>query len=363
VAGGDNAINLYTGSAKVEEIQLGTLAASEGSLTASGEISSQQFDLSDNILKELAATDDALRKIKNNYMNFDPATKEYVEIGPFFQWTADIAGTVNKNPTLTLDTNQYFGYGLYFSTNRKDMGLDSLCGEGSATHKAMKLLPPAAIQKKGYGANATTETITELSNAGAGAIKTAAGSRQECMGTSFYAHSENGSGGFNWGGLVGAVAKGYWDLFLANQKVGRFDMAATYPFDAEGKPRTYLPALKITVDGSGKVTAITADLYLYIGGTLVQVTDLSAFKKVVESVQFSFTERVNDQQFELLATAKIPETGGTLTVDMSEFKDAWYWVDDENQAVTGGRKISDGAFFYNMYGSSFRFEYRRAQAQ
>lgn len=357
--GNAEALNLYTNELQTNTIDLGNVSENGDTFTAENPIKDGDFAIATAVLEELAATDDALRSIKNAYMNTNPDTGETVELRPYFQWTQSLDGAIDS--FTGADAAVYFGYGFYFDTNRKDMTLDVICNDGAANHKPMKLAPPSPIILGSHndpGAQDGTE-VTELNSSGVGEVKNALDTRLECGGGTFYAHGDSKypGVGWNWGGIKGPIAKGYWDLFFGTEKAARFDLAAIYPFGADQKPVIYLPSFKITTSGT-KITKVEVKLYRYIGGVLTEITDLTAFRRVANWFGMSFTSFSGTSQKEEYKTFDVPASGSVLTPDLATYEMNWHISDT---AVPEGSRVEAFAFQYNLYGSDYRFELRPGQ--
>ncbi len=362
VSGGDPAMNLYTSALKAEKLELGELTTESSDLNSSKEISSDDFaDISENVLKELATTDDALRKVRNNYMNYDPEEKSYIDVMPFFQWAAPLESTINAfSSAITLD-DFYYGYGLYLTTTRSDFALEGICSKTGSDFKKIRLIPPTSVNAA-HGFGDTPVPYTSFGNGfvGGSTIRSSGGSRKECMMDAFYAYSQNNSVGFNWGGMVGPIASGFWQLTLNDDVVGKFELASLYPFDANNKPKIYVPSIKMIPNSTThKITSIAIEMYVYdqLEG-FIKVTDLTAFKKVTSEMGFSFTEQSGNDQFEDLQQVKFPSSGYTITVDPTIYSTNWIYSTDHDTAVSSGKRVDIIAFQYIMYGNTYRFEYR-----
>ena len=360
----ENALNLFTSAYKDKTMELGDLTSENGQLIAAKSFTEEEFtDLSTEVLEELAKTDDALRSARNNFMNYDPETKEYMESLPYFQWNSVISPAINQFSPVTDTTFNYNGYGFYFSAVFNGFTLESLCLNSDESFKAIKLVPPVPVST-GTGDN--TQTVSEFTNAAnpgeTPVINQGNGSRKECSGGGVYGYTypEYPEVGFNWGGLNGAISEGYWKFYIEDQLKAQFDFAAVYPFDANDKPLVYIPSVKISVDPPTKeVFAVDIELYLYKNGSYQKITDPTAFKKIAANLGFSFTEH-GDGGAQIEDYKEIEFIGGeTLQLDLTKFNHRWFYTGDSSTTFESGKRLDKIAFQYEIYGSSFRFEYRQ----
>ena len=193
------------------------------------------------------------------------------------------------------------------------------------------------------------------------------GSRRECADAGIYGYTypEYPEVGFNWGGFKGPITPGYWGFYVDEELKAKFDFASVYPFDANDKPLVYVPSVKISIDETNqKVNRVEVELYLFRDDQYVKVTDPTAFKKIASSVGFSFTQADGSAgQIEDYREIEKTFQEQTLQIDLAQFNHEWHYADSNSVNLDSGKRLDKIAFQYEIYGISYRFEFRRKLEQ
>ncbi len=120
---------------------------------------------------------------------------------------------------------------------------------------------------------------------------------------------------------------GTWSLKLGGEKVAAFDLAAASPFDAEGKPKIYIPSIRIHKGTNNKITKVEMKWFLFdrTTGAFALVTNLTAFKRSLEEqVTLAVTDYSgkdgNTARMEAFVSAGDADVNGMITFDASKFQ-------------------------------------------
>lgn len=246
-----------------------------------------KFDLSAEVLDELARTDDILRYVKNVIANTENDGSSYWSIEYFHVWYGSASNF--KNNYSSVNNFTYNGYGFYMGGKYADLTFDQMCSPTSSiSHKTIKFVPPQSISRGNTVFDSQT-AATSLSNELVTTIETGSGGGRTCSGGEFYASANNDNSilNFNFGqdGYTGTSPAGEWKLYVDDLQVAGFDIAATSPVRSDGTAKLYVPVISATVDSSDHISSIEAKFQLYDlkSANYKEVTDLSTFKRSVGS--------------------------------------------------------------------------------
>ena len=352
---GESAIDLQTNLLK-KDMELGEIVEKDGELLSQNSLSEDDFDLSLKALQELATTDDTLRKIKNDYINSDLDEGTYIRYGPKFMWKGLFSNVIDK--ASSPEDLSFLSYGLWFDAKRDDFTLEKICHSSSPSFQSLRLVPPEQVFWMPESENVS---LQEISNVSANEIVDS----PQMSGRKVCSASDNSGGPFQayqdasdprvsfaFQGMTGKVPSGFWDLFLGDKKVGRFDVASGHPFRGD-IPIIYVPSLKLNYDSSTKkLLSMEVELYLYdfVEKTYKKILDLDTFMKISTEFTVEFQDIPDGRSFLKVNEAKTkfeakPDFDKDLTTEDSS-------VDDTTA------KMSRVDVEYNLYGTYYRFEFR-----
>lgn len=283
--GGENLLNLPVDSLK-GDLALGTISESGDEAVSTKVADGTNFNLSSTAIEELATLSDALKSVKNYWMNTDAQGRAPVEITPFFMWKQTSLENV-ENKFIAPSAPEFTGTGFYLKVRDVGVGFGDICPASLTGQTPLTFVPPAVITT----ANGERSPTSPFSNAG-----TLTRSEQydgiACGGSGgFYVRNDepgneaNRNLMVNWGGIEGILPAGYWKLKVSGITKGTFDLKASFPLDANGKPKVYIPAFRVVTSG-GIIQQVDAKFYLYDqdAATFLQVTDATALDKIVHSI-------------------------------------------------------------------------------
>jgi hypothetical protein len=139
------------------------------------------------------------------------------------------------------------------------------------------------------------------------------------------------------GSIAGSIPAGLWKLLYDGTEVGRFDLAAAAPLDADGHPTVFIPSLKFITSG-GQMTGAVVEFYRWNGTELAKITDLAPLKKLITEPTINW----NDDAYR--ADAVFSASGATMEATFDEPVDA--------------STFTSGAFYYIIGDATYRFEFR-----
>lgn len=392
---------------ETSEVALGELSDSDGSFVASAVSGADLIKTDAKVLAELASTDNGLKLVRNRYMNGDLGAEKYLEINPQYTFDGDITPFLTATDFLPIVVNgtsknaRLRGFNLRFEGKMPDLTIADVCkatSGGAAAAKDIVLVPPTAD----LAGNAQTPELTFFSDAceadanacekktilsSAGSVK---GSATNCKtdnnvaGSNFFDFEEQTRGGsdakyvnFNWGGgggFVGAIPAGLWDMKLkegaTETLIGRFDIGSAYPMssqEADAYPVVYMPSVKITRDGSNKLTGLELKFMVWNQTTSAyeEVTDLTLFKSIVQELNMRMEDHSTDGWTDpnkdgITVAITPPATGHVFTADLSKMGRDWI-LNDSGTNVDNDETTPHAESFvvvYTMYGVNYRFDLR-----
>lgn len=323
--------------ALIGNANLGSITDANGDEAKSELSSADALDLPAEAQDALADAGKALKSLKNAYMN------TAWEAAPFYLWSYSGSETSMHNAFTDVSKLQYRGTGFYIgSRTDTPFVFEDIC---AASPKAVEFTPPSAVNVRQY--DNTTASVTKFANVSVSA--TSQGDKRVCQGGGtggFYAR-EDGTRDFmlnfaTGGGIDGAVPAGLWRLSYDGSEVGRFDLAAAAPLDANGKPTVFIPATKFIVSDAGKITGAVTEFYRWNGTEMVKLTDLTPLKKLLTEVNAGIELTAGNE--EKRAQATFSTTGATMNATF-----------EGDYATTA---VSYTNFSYNIGDATYRFEYR-----
>ena len=387
--GGNNFINIPPLKAK-GNIGLGQVGLSGDDASAELPASSEVFTFSDAALSEIAKTNAALKSIKNGYANSD-AEATYTYSSQIWFWFKDkfVDGNGksinNIKNQFSVPTNlEYTGYSAVVQPGgtAEQLSAESLCDPTDSNYHTLEMAPPVGTT---VAINKTGGTVFEdapgkrASNANMGPLNTSASSGSTVKSCMNYGSSgqtqamniskftgptaRNNYSIWEWGtsdGFTGEIPLGYWTLYFDNIAVAHFDFSSANPIDANGKPKIYMPDLKLTVDGAEKITKIEIrfnNLWDAEKG-FEPLTSLEALNSVVKSVRVSLSGT------DLMANDLSMKANDNLIFELEEptIKD-WYFYG--TTAPTGGDCANSNGcvtangigIWFEMYGNQYSMQW------
>lgn len=312
--------NAQDGDANVGTVSAGT----GGDITASGTVKDNQqaFSLTLEQLEALAKNSQLMRAMRNDYVNFDPATNTYYSAGPTYQWNVDITESVDKWSPLPA-AESYWGYGINVYHNDRAFNASTLCKGGSG---AIAVVPPTSITVTGKdNSTVTFGPDNPLTNTSISAADTG----QRC-------YDDSGSLGVSYSGdppyIISFFSKlkqdisGDWIIKKDGTAIIWFDVAMTAPFfdgDATKAIRAPVPRGRITLDADRKLTKVEISWWVYdlASATYVEATDLVATQRLLGGIFHVGIHGQNGKKAEKLLFGKDPNV--PMQTTFTSFENAW----------------------------------------
>ncbi len=312
---------------------------------------------------DIAKTNRSLGTLVNVVANANPEAKTYWEFIPFFSWGG--AASAVKNVYSQPADVVYDSMGVYITVNDPEkLTFDEVCSESSVL---LEIVPPADVA---YG-EMTFGPNNPISNAGHSAIASNATSHsttRECgnqhdstSGPLFVRSFSTDGDRFLFNTTIDDTPpEGAWSVHKDGTSIAQFNLSPASPFDSVGHPVVYIPSLKVTTDQSGVITAVHVKFYAFESGQFVEVSDLTAFRKVVTSVNYGLDDSdgasagglSSMQLYEQLAW---PASGAEFSTTEIPYEFLYADQTSETKLVAGSINIS-----YDMYGNRYRFDFRHA---
>ncbi|HET9238303.1 MAG TPA: hypothetical protein VFO10_13665 [Oligoflexus sp.] len=323
--------------ALIGNTNLGSITDADGDEAKSELSSADALDLPAEAQDALADAGKALKSLKNAYMN------TAWEASPFYLWSYSGSSTSMLNAFTDVSKLQYRGTGFYIgSRTDTPFVFEDIC---AASPKAVEFTPPSAVNVRQF--DNTTASVTKFANVNVST--TSQGDKRVCQGGGiggFYAREDDTRDFMlnfaTGGGIDGAIPAGLWRLSYDGTEVGRFDLAASTPLDANGKPTVFIPSTKFIVSDAGKFTGAVTEFYRWNGTDLVKLTDLTPLKKLLTEVTAGVEITAGNE--EKRAQANFSTTGATMEATF-----------DSEYATTD---VSHTHFSYKIGDATYRFEYR-----
>lgn len=319
-----SSLKMLPGEALKGDLNLGLITGSADEAT-SNLTAADSLDLSSNVIDELAGASQTLKFLKNTWMNPDKKAR----VTPWFGYAnTDLAGTVNK---FTTPANiVYIGGGYYIQPFAIGATWGEVCPPNPANAsdtsgtvysatpaKLVEFYPPIDIVST--LSNQTFSTTAPYTNAG-GTYKRStqyqeiACSKDTSVGGGMYTRAKAESDTefqLQLGEHIkGKTPDGIWRLKVATVEQGRWDLSAAVPYDKDGDPIIYIPAIKVNVDNSGNATGFEAKFYFFDKATKAfrEVTDISGLKNLVNG-------------FNMDGSYNLAHSGGDLSLGELTFAD------------------------------------------
>jgi hypothetical protein len=331
-ASGNNLFGLPDQSL-IGDTNLGSITDGTGDEATAELSSADALDLPAEAQDALADATKALKSLKNAHMNADWRAE------PFYLWT--YSGAVDSLLDAYADISKldYLGTGFYLgSQTPTPFTFEDIC---STTPKALHFVAPTAVDIRQV--DASPVPVTTFVNTNVAESDPVDGARV-CMGNDtggFYAR-EDGTHDFmvNYGGggsIMGAIPAGLWKLNYDGTEVGRFDLAAATPLDANDKPTVFIPSLKI-ITADSKMTGAVVEFYRWNGTEMAKITDLTPLKKLLSETTIGWGNE--NYRYD----AVFSEGAATMEATFETPVDA--------------TSLLYGVFSYKIGEATYRFEYR-----
>ena len=127
--------------------------------------------------------------------------------------------------------------------------------------------------------------------------------------------------------FAGSSPEGLWRMKVDDVEIGRWDLAAAAPYDKDGKPVIYVPAIKINTNTEGIATGFEAKFYFFDkpNNKYREVVDTAGLTKLLHS-------------FNMDGSYSQSRSGGDLSVDRQD-------ISFVNGMVLGKLKTQDQATY------------------
>lgn len=322
-------------------IDLGTVTGSGDQAVGELELTDGIFDLGLDTLKHMASSSNAIKILKNNWMN-SSKTGPSVDVTPFYMWSNTKVGA--KAAYSDPAANAYGGMGMYLGVRNSPFTFDQLCG-GTVS---VTLTPPADIVTTNYG---TINAANPFNNAGLGAIGVES-TRSNCNGsaTGFYGAGEPGGTELmiNWGtgGSMTTAPEGLWEMAYDGTSLAHFELASSSPVDSAGKPKVFIPSVQVSVDANNNISRIDVKMYLFDGTAYVELTDPQAFRQVVTGLNVELTNYNGNSRTDERVTISDKLEGNVFYALSADYANTY---DFDSSTI---------AIYYEMFGGSYRLELR-----
>ena len=271
------------------------------------------FSLSTAQLREIAKIDNALKCVKNNYINYDASTGGFITYIPRYNWTTTNKAMLGGNYTDPAQLG-FKGMTPQFDTSDADI-MPAKLADGSVL---LEFYPPSAIT---FGVN-TYSPSAPLSTKG-GKLDAATG---KFSSDESFCQYEKTISTFTFNGNTGGTDKavqyftnspaGLWIIKKNGVAIGYVDMALAAPVDSKKICTLFIPSIKITV-ANGIVTKIDVKFYTYNNGQYVELTDLTAFEKLASAYQISIYSAGKSDVY--IYPSVTDASGITYSTDLSSY--------------------------------------------
>jgi len=218
-------------------------------------VGTADFSLTVSQITAMAKTDKFFRNamnIVNNYEQFGNGTGKWYQLRPDFHWAGNVsslvaAGALSSAPSLT-----YSGMNFQLDQNADTVTMNSVCMvAGTVTFH-----PPASAGTVAIGSNAYSYG-SPIANTGGGCSSINGGTAMQTYFDGIYASNayQNISFSIIDTFTSGTIPPGFWEWKENGVVKAAFDIASINPpITATGQLKGFIPAYKITTDGSKKIT-------------------------------------------------------------------------------------------------------------
>lgn len=345
------------------DMSLGKITPKGDSAVAALKADDKSFDLSAQTIANMASTSNALKTVKNVWMNADPKTGVEILPTPSFTWgTATSDSAEGHNDVAKF---QYGGFSSYISLFKTKISLASACAADEDDRTILGIYPPVEVVDS---LGDTYGPATPRTNAGALSEPLASeggGERQRCMvGSAYVAGNDYLKGEVEQLGLIGTyegaeTPTGLWLLKKATTTLAYFDLAITDPRDADGVPRIFIPSLTWDVEEStGKITAYHVAFNVWNPATkkYERITDVEAFERIRTEIGFDAEANVDDDR--IVGSTRSFSTVKDGVVTITELKNQGGDVIQMYAPGSTTEPSLDGFFlYYRAFGNSYNFKW------
>jgi hypothetical protein len=273
--------NIPLHNAKNTSVNMGSMSlGATGSVVRSETAAIDTFTFSSNSLRALAATNGALKTLKNAHMNFSPETRSLLSANAIYTWkSSDKLGDLTgfSNPA-NISLSGY-SIGVGGEGTQDTVTADMVCGSvGASGRKIFTLTYQGAgegIKQKTnesgdskYVKTFTTNVAMPLDSKNSDTSKRCTEPLGSALGTGFtWSRRDSASTIYNWSlawgtsygspqfALTDAIPEGHWDLAVDGDRIGTFELGAGHPIQ-NGKPILFLPKVRIDRDSNGTITDV-----------------------------------------------------------------------------------------------------------
>lgn len=343
-AGGHN-LSAISATDLAGNLDLGSIAQSGGDAVSTLPADSTSFNLSDDAINSYASAGEALKAVKNAYMNDNWGA------APFYVWNNASSMSEVVNEYGNVATLTYHGYGFYVGSNYAEdapFTYTEVCGSDAVPvpTKAVTFTPPSSIHEKN-DQGVLGAAITAYSNASVS--RDMQGSSKVCYGNGIYIREDQREHlsfmlNFGTGGSIVENPAGLWKLGLGGTEVGRFDLKSASPIDADGKPVIFMPSVKFIV-ANGNVTGAEVQFKRWNGTAYEDMSDLGPIKRLVSVMSASVSKTSDNSE------VRTGDEGMFTETDNASFKKDL----DSPVPLSDAKSLS---FFYKIGDASYRLEYR-----
>ncbi len=345
-----------------ENLDLGEISqvGDESLGTTTIEENASHFTLDEARLSELARTDTFLKNLKNAYVNYDPETDNYYFLQLTYNWIMNDESQIKNqwsNPAVYAGSTQnYAGYRVGFQTNVVDYPAYNDVITGAVS---VEIFPPDTVTDGCSIWNPTTPfTNDELPGP---VYEMNSASEDSWTDGDFAICNRYGSTTYRWispssdDPILGTVAQGYWTINVDTTTVAEYDIGSTNPFDANGKPIPYIPAIRIDVAGSSPeaFSAVQIKWYMYNPSSSMyeEVTDISVIEKTLWYPWFAIggENKVAGAYISSASEEYQPQIGDTA---INLTSGDWSWFGE-----TDGKVVKSFYFSYKMGSINYNFSW------
>jgi len=358
-------------------LALGDIKISGNDAVGSLPADTTAFDLSTDAIKALASTNNALKALKNEYMNIDSSTGNGIEITPYFVWDGKLSDSNGKYPSA--DSLVLTEFNTYLAPRGGTYKLSDACNVDESKRTLIELVAPYQITGVSTGTVFPVGYTFNNSGGSTGVVDDSSRSgRKKCSGNgsnSFYmAGNQDSTDGLeqvqigeHYKVISGGVSSDLWQLNFAKVNVANYDLGVTYPADADGHARVFLPLLTYSVDATTKALSnfkLKFAVWDADKSAYVTLTDLGAARAMIDSIGISISTASGSDSARFLFNPDKDYTQGdegwTITDTTGEISLPAPIKATDGSAVTvtlggGANDVSSIFMYYRAGGNSYDF--------
>jgi len=328
--GDESMLKLPINSMQGDSLNLGELSMdpNDSSVFKSDTNVTQQFTLSSQSLLTLARSDEALRAVKNLYINYDTnAAGSGLLVASKFRW----------NPTTIPDIiNQYYNpTDIGNATKQYAFGVQGIRGNVTMNASTLSLTAPAPIIAFEHDP-AQPETLSVI------------------QAPYLLAPELNGIIEYSFMYFLDTIPAGIWTIQEGSEVRAVFDMGSAYQEDAQGRPMLCIPSPRITVDGDSVVTAVDVQWMIYNGNGYDVISDGTILNKIIAG-----DVHVKLASYKAGANYEQNEYADAMSISISAFDKTWSTGSTPPENATN---LDELAISYQMNGMNYLFNFKAKES-